>query len=247
MDNNSIVLSSASDLYDLCEKRAEPVFSKFYDEAEQAILKDNGLLQPSAMMFGGHAECERKILGVFPEWEETDTEAYPIGIIKISHTFKKELSHRDYLGSLMGLGIERDRTGDILVYEDFAYVFVHDSVKSYILNNLKKIGSMGVKVSEEKLSGFVYPERRTQALNVVAASLRLDAVVSASLNISRNDASSLISHERVSVNHRLRTDLSKKLSEGDLISVRGFGRYLVSSVGDETRKGRLHITVLKYL
>ena len=104
-----------------------------------------------------------------------------------------------------------------------------------------------MKVSEEKLSDFVYPERRTQALNVVAASMRLDAVVSAALNVSRSEASSLIGHERVSVNHRVRSDMSKKLSEGDLISVRGFGRYLVSSVGDETRKGRLHLTVLKYL
>ena len=247
MDNNSIMLSGVSDLYDLCEKRAEPVFSRFYDEAEQAMIKDNALLREGGFMFGGHTQCERKILGVFPEWEEPDTEAYPIGIIKISHTFKKELSHRDYLGSLMGLGIERDRTGDILVFEDYAYVFVHDSVKSYILNNLTKIGSLGVKVSEEKLSDFVYPERRTQALNVVAASMRLDAVVSAALNVSRSEASSLIGHERVSVNHRVRCDMSKKLSEGDLISVRGFGRYLVSSVGDETRKGRLHLTVLKYL
>ena len=147
----------------------------------------------------------------------------------------------------MGLGIERDRTGDILVYEDYAYVFVHDSVKSYILNNLTKIGSLGVKVSEERISGFVYPEKRTQALNVVAASLRLDAVVAAALNVSRGDAASLVNHERVSVNHRIKCDVSKKVAEGDLISVRGFGRYLVSSVGEETRKGRLHLTVLKYL
>ena len=247
MNNDNILLSGAADLYTLCEKRGAPVFSKFYDGGEQAVLSDNRMITEEALMFGGHANCERKILGVFPFWEQPDTGAFPIVLVGISCSFKKDFSHRDYLGSLMGLGIERDRIGDILVTEDETFVFLHNSVADYVFMNLRKIGSHGVKLRRVETCDFDFPEGKFQTVKAIAASLRLDAVVAAGIGISRSKASALIAHEKVSINHRPVADLSARVGEGDLFSVRGFGRFILQEVSGETRSGRLHLTVKKYL
>lgn len=247
MDYDNILLSAAADLYTLCEKRGSAVFSRFYDGAEQVILKDNKLINQGAFLYGGHTECERKILGVFPDWQEPDTEEFPISLIKISLGFSKNLTHRDYLGSLMGLGIERDRIGDIVVCDKEAYVFVHNSVSDYVINNLKKIGSCGVKLCYHNINDFVYPEGKYTLNNVVVASTRLDAVVGAAANLSRSKAANLIEKDKVSVDHRPINDCSKKVNQGELLSIRGFGRYQVEQINGETRSGRLHLTIKKYL
>lgn len=247
MNDHNILLSGARDLYSLCEKRGSAVFSRFYDGGEQAALFDGRMILPFAMLFGGHENSERKILGVFPDWEEPDTSSFPINIIKITNSFKKTFSHRDVLGSLMGLGIERDRIGDIIVADDGAYVFLHQSVTEYVLSTLKKIGSHGVKVSLADREEFVFPEPKFAIISSIAASQRLDAIVAASVNISRSKAASLIHHELVSINHRPTQDLSASVAEGDLLSIRGFGRFSVDKISGQTRSGRLHISIKKYL
>lgn len=247
MENNNILLSAAHDLYNLCDRRGCAVFSRFYDGGEQAILQDNHLVYANSLLFGGNAACERKILGVFPEWETPDTESFPIILVKCICSFKKDFTHRDYLGSLMGLGIERDRIGDIVVTEDAGYFFLHSSIGEYVLSNLKKIGSHGVKLSVENISEMEYPEGKFAILKTVVASMRLDAVVGGATNLSRSKCVSLIEYEKVSVNHRLTVDNSAKISEGDLLSIRGFGRFIICSVEGETRSGRLHISLKKYL
>ncbi len=247
MENNNILLSAAADLYNLCERRGCAVFSRFYDGGEQALLQDNRMIYGNALLYGGNESCERKILGVFPDWEEPDFESFPITLIKCTCSFKKDFTHRDYLGSLMGLGIERDRIGDIVVTEDAGFLFLHSSISEYVLNNLKKIGSHGVKLSVQNMSDMEYPEGRFAILKTVVASMRLDAVIGGAVNLSRSKCASLIEHEKVSINHRLTTECSAKVSEGDLLSVRGFGRFLVWSVEGETRSGRLHISLKKYL
>lgn len=247
MNGDNILISAAADLYTLCQKRASAVFSRFYDGGEQALLQDNRMISPEALLFGGHKDCERKIMGVFPEWEEPCEQSFPITLLCISCSFRHDFTHRDYLGSLMGLGIERDRIGDIVVCDEEAFVFLHESVADYVLMHLKKIGSCGVKVTTAPIDGFTMPEPKFSHLNVVAASLRLDAVVGAALNISRAKAQALIEHEKVSINHRPATDLSGRVSEGDLLSVRGFGRFVLDTVSGQTRSGRLHLTIKKYL
>ena len=247
MNDHNILLSAARDLYTLCEKRGSAVFSRFYDGGEQAVLTDNAVVLPEGCLFGGHERAERKILGVFPDWEEPDIREFPIKLIKITNSFKNTFSHRDYLGSLMGLGIERDRIGDIIVADDGGYVFLHESVTEYVLANLKKIGSHGVKVSLVDGEDFEFPEPKFAIISVIAASQRLDALVAAAANISRSKAASLIDHELVSINHRPACDLSARVAEGDLLSVRGFGRFLVDKISGQTRSGRLHISIKKYL
>ena len=247
MDKDNRLYGMIEDLYSLCERRSMPVFSSFLDLSEQAALDDAGLIRVNSRLFGGHEQCERKMLGVFPDWQEKDDSSYPIVIVTVSYNYKTSLSHRDYLGTLMGMGIDRSKIGDILVYERRALMLVSDSLADYIASNLNKIGNVGVKAEVSDLSGFEFPERKFKEINAVAASLRLDAVLAAALNVSRKISAELIKKEKVSLNHRLCTDTSKKAAEGDILSVRGYGRYIFSAAGDTTRSDRIHITVKKYL
>jgi len=247
MEDNNKLLSAAQDLTVLCERRGVAVFSRFYDAGERAILEDSRLFGSDCVFYGGYEGAERCILGIFPEWCEPDFSEYPVKAVRISFSYKKKLSHRDYLGSIMGLGVERNRIGDILVYDDGAVMIVHESIHSYILDSLKKIGSLGVKVKDCELQDIEPPEKNVAVVNTVAASLRIDAVIAASLNLSRSVAGSLIEKGLVSVNHRLVENGSRKADESDLFSVRGYGRFFLSKIGGKTGKDRIHITIEKFL
>lgn len=246
IDAEKLLIDKMYDLQRLCERDFEPQFSDFLDGAEQAIVKRHchmGSL--NTRLFGGFDDAEKKVLGVFPEWMEPGD--YPIKILKIEHSFGGELSHRDYLGSVLGLGIERSKTGDILIDGNIAYVFVLSGIAEYIKQNLEKIGSRGVKVSIADEEDLHLPERKFQFIEGVCASPRLDAVIGACTNLSRARAAEMINAGLVKLNHIECEQVAKNVCEGDLMSVRGYGRYILEKVGEETRKGRIHITLKKYI
>lgn len=246
IDEEKLIIDRVSDLTLMCERKCEPQFTDFLDGEQIRIIKENCLRGDLQFkFFGGFSDAERKMLGVFPEW--ADEFEFPILVLEVSHSFGGELSHRDYLGSLMGLGIERKKTGDILIKENTAYIFVAESVSAYVRDNLSKIGSRGVKVKIKEISDIEVPEKKFLKLDAVCASMRLDAVVGAAANISRSKASEFITAGLVKLNHREEQITSKSVREGDLLSVRGYGRFLVDEVGGETRKGRIHISLKKYI
>lgn len=246
-EDEKLLISRVNDIFNLCEKYAEPRFTPFLDGAMQNCIKENVYLDENVTFFGGFADSERQMLGVFPEWILPDTELFPIDVVKIEHKFGSELSHRDYLGSIMSLGIDRSKTGDILIDGNTAYVFAESDISDYIKNNISKIGNKGVSVDICKIGDITLPERKFQSMNVVAASMRLDAVVSAVTNSSRSNTAKLIDAGKVSVNHKEVTKVAYEIKKGDLLSVRGFGRVIVDDIGTNTRSGRLHITVKKYI
>lgn len=240
-----ILLAKTEDLFSLCDKYACPRFSQFLDGGEIADIKDNMHFPYgyNVMFWGGYTDCERKILGVFPEWEEAEEDKFPLSVIRFTANFSKKLSHRDYLGTIMSLGIDRSKTGDILIEENKAYVFAYNDIAEYICNNIRKISNVGVNA--EILSGadVSIPKPQYTVFERVCASLRLDAVISGALNISRNESLRLIGAGKVKLNYREMLHSSVSVKEGDLISVRGYGRFFLAESGSETRKGRLHITV----
>lgn len=246
--DKKILLARANDLFDLCDKYASARFSQFLDGAQRADIRDN-IRFPygyNVMFWGGFEESERKIFGVFPEWEEAEEDKFPISVVKFTSGFSKKLTHRDYLGTVMSLGIDRSKIGDILIEEEFAYVFAYSDIAEYIRDNIRKIANVGVKA--ELLEGGVYiPEKEYKTVDTVCASLRLDAVITGALNISRNASVQLIREGKVKLNYREENQSSKTVKEGDLISVRGYGRFFLEEAGNETRKGRLHITIKFYV
>ncbi len=242
--DDSIFLSRMRDIQRLCEKYHAAKFSKFLDSRSQALLDINGI---SGTLFGGYDGAERKILGVFPDWQEPDTALFPIDILKISVKGDNFPSHRQYLGTILSLGIERDKIGDILVCERNAYVFVCSDISEFVKGNISKIGKCGALVEYTDLKSVILPAKKFENIPCICASARLDAIVSGLMNKSRNEAKNLILSGRVCVNHfeTQRTDFV--LKEGDLLSIRGFGRAEIEKIGAKTRSDRVHITFKKYI
>lgn len=246
-DDEKLLISRVRDAFNLCEKYASPRFTSFLDGAMQNCIKENVYPGENAIFFGGFEGSERQMLGVFPEWILPDISMFPISVVKIEHKYGSALSHRDYLGSIMSLGIERSKTGDILVDGNTAYVLAESDICDYIKNNISKIGNKGVSVSVCEIGDITLPERKFQIMNVVAASMRLDAVVAAVTNSSRANTAKLIDAGKVNVNHKEITKVAYEIKKGDLLSIRGFGRVIVDDIGTNTRSGRLHIIVKKYI
>lgn len=244
-----ILTAKTEDMFSLCGKYAAPRFSAFLDGAMQKIIEERfmGRYGYHTLLFGGYAESERRIFGVFPEWQAPEQTAFPIRVLKITHTFGDKLSHRDYLGSILSLGIDRGKTGDILIDEHTAYAFVTEDIAAYVQQELKKIGSRGVCVAICAIDEIIVPQKEFERIEAVAASLRLDAVIAAAVNLSRGAAAEAVKSGKISVNHRIAGDGSAVLACGDLISIRGSGRFLLESTEGMTRKGRRHIVLKKYI
>ncbi len=244
-----LLLSRTEDLFRLCDKYATARFSDFLDGAELAVIADKAVIpyNYNVAYYGGYADAEKKIMGVFPDWEEPDFDAFPIVCIKVIGGYTRKLNHRDYLGTVMSLGITPQKLGDIVVGDDFAYVMLHSDVAEYVADNLHKIGNQGVKVERITDLSEVAIERKYKTIGAVCASTRLDAVVGAAANISRSQSAMLIGGGKVKLNHREIQETSKPVKEGDLLSIRGYGRFLVHSFDGETRKQRLHITLKQYI
>ncbi len=242
-----LLMAKCADMERLCRRRCEPVFSNFLDGGEIADIGDKHFFSPDVQIkyFGGYAEAERKILGVFPEWE---TEfIFPIKVLFIKSSFTKKLTHRDYLGTMLSQGIDRNKTGDIIVDDGSAYAFVCADIAQYLADNIEKISNQGVSISVTDICDIDIPEPKKERISAVCASKRLDAVVGAVCNISRAQSARLINAGLVKLDHRECVDVSKVVSDNSLISVRGYGRFVFIGGGGETRKGRLHITADKYV
>lgn len=243
--SDDIFIKKIYDVVRLSEKYHFPKFSKFLDETEQAIIKNDRALK--GMLFGGYENAERKLFGVFPDWSEPSSEEFPITVLRITKKYEKELTHRHYLGTILSLGIDRNKVGDILPDENGATVFVLEDIAGFIKENIKKIAGCGVEIDIQNFGSIKIPEKRFELLDIVAASMRLDACLGAILKISRKDAKNLALSGKVLVNHLEPKSEDTKLDLGDLLSIRGFGRVEILDIGGKTRSDRVHITVKKYI
>lgn len=242
---DDIFIKKIQDVFKLSEKYHSPRFSKFLDENEQAVLKKEGIF--GGTLFGGYEDSERCMLGAFPDWMEASPEDFPIKVLEITKKYDKDLSHRHYLGTILSLGIERNKIGDILVGEDVSFVFVCEDIAEFIKDSITKIAGCGVSIRICEFSDIKVPDKQFEFIETVAASLRLDAIIASMLKVSRNDAKDIILSGKVMVNHieKLQTDFV--LSKSDLLSVRGFGRTEIFNIGSRTRSERVHITLKKYI
>jgi len=192
---------------------------------------------------GGHDSAERKII-VFrvEEGEGDDGEQNPITPIAVTYNsqFSKSPTHRDYLGSVLGLGLDRSMIGDILLGEDGAVLYVLESIADYIAENLNQVGRATVKAEARKLLPGLASLATTRRINV--PSMRLDAVLGAALNFSRGKAAMFIDSDRVFVNWKP-TKKTHTVAPGDNITVRGVGRVKVETVEGTTKKDRIILTV----
>ena len=195
---------------------------------------------------GGFPEAERTLLVCYPEYLLPEPEEY-LSLIECTGREIAGLNHRDYLGSLMGLGIVRENIGDILVGETKTFLFLKPEIVEYVLQNLTKIGRRGIHLREVPVMNAELPERPVKEVNGTVATVRLDAVLSVGTGLTRGKAAELIQSGQVTVNWETTQDVSRSVKEDDVISARGFGRMKLQSIGGTTRKGRIGITLIRYL
>lgn len=220
-------------------------FSNFINQQELSCLDDMDEFKGiSYKCFGGSSYCERVIVR-FGDPEELGYEVdFPITIIKISPVAKKfseELSHRDFLGTIMGLGIERHTIGDILVRDNEAYIFVLSSIADYIMENMTRVKHTTIKLSIINDCPEIEPKLIDK--DIIVSSRRLDALVSATYNLSRNQSFEAISGGLVCVNGHITDNTSKEIKDNDILTVRGKGKFRVKENKYVSKKGKLCITI----
>lgn len=224
-----------------------PSFLGFLDESQCAACEDRLRRQKGLqwLLWGGYPEAERKVLGLFPDYLEPDPELFPIVPVTFTYRAGDKLSHRDFLGSFMALGVERDVTGDILVGEGKCVAFFRQEMAPYFLDNIRKIGRVGVKAAEGAQDPLPI-HREFKEIAGVVASPRLDCLVALLCRTSREKAAGLITAGLVQRNHRESLSVSEHTEEGDVLSIRGQGKFQIDRLGPLTSKGRLSISCRKY-
>ncbi|MEG2429947.1 MAG: YlmH/Sll1252 family protein, partial [Oscillospiraceae bacterium] len=203
-------------------------FTAFLDERQCAFATSvlNHQKYKSFAFFGGTNDCDRKMLGVFPMDFSVQNSDFPMTAIKISYSGKNSISHRDCLGSLMGLQINRDCIGDIIIKEDFCIVFVTNEIVDFLLSNLVKIGRANVKTSiyDSNNNQCIEKNQKFDIISGTVASMRLDCIVAFSIKKSRTIATEMITKKLVKVNYIDCENLSYTVKINDVIAIRGKGK-----------------------
>ena len=238
------------ELSNLSYKRDIVTFSDFLNLNELNILHTTpkDLFPSRYETYGGYEPAERQMVAFLPDALYYDYQ-YPISVLRISpanRKFAEELTHRDFLGGILHLGLERSCLGDLLVEDSVCHVFVTDTMADFICEQLTRIRHTVVKT--EKIDGESFSfTPRLETVKGTVASVRLDTVLSVAFPLSRSRMTGLVEGGKVFVNGKLITSNGYRLKEGDIISVRGMGKLVYQGVLSETKKGRQYIQVGKYI
>lgn len=235
-----------SDMTELSQRRGM-MFSHFLNERQQYIAKSElkRLGYENYCFFGGINNAERKMLCVFSEYFRPETSDFPMSCITFKYKSAYKLSHRDFLGALTALNIKRETIGDIIIGNGLAQVFAADSVKDTILYEIRKIGSVGVTITSDE-PPQLDKSSSYREINGTVASMRLDCILSLSLGIGRSQAALAAVSGAVEVNYRSADTGKMIMKEKDVFSVRGHGKFRIETVSGVSKKGRIHVNVLKY-
>lgn len=223
------------------------------DTHEQAVARSviNRAPGVRCFLYGGYDDAERRMLVCVPkDYPVSDEEAVD-GLLKVLRVRKpaisRQLTHRDYLGSILGLGIERRLVGDILVRDDGADIIIVPEIADFLVKEYHQAGRTEVKTSVAELSDLIVPEGRTEIIKDTVSSLRLDSVISSAFRLSRGKAAEAIKGGIVSVDHIECLKPDARVEEGSVLVLKGKGKAVLQEVGEESRKGRLRIKIVKYI
>ena len=242
---SSLLFARIDDTAEICRRTNKCKYLGFLSR-EQSVAVKTYLEKRDVKfnLFGGYEDAERVMLGCFPEWAQSDE--FPISAVTLKYRKIDNISHRDVLGSLMGLGINRESVGDILIEEGRTVVFLAEDIVKFVLSQLEKVGRTGVTVSLG-FQGDLPKGDKLAELSTTVASERLDCVVSALAGVSRGIAVEKIIGGLVSVNSFVNEKITYSVSAGDIITVRGKGKFIVSSLDGRTKKNRVILNYKKYI
>lgn len=248
-----ILLARVLDKLELAQNRSTPAHTSFLSPAEQACVTDllNCAGHPRHFFFGGFEGAERQICVFLPDWQEQgDWLATPedtLSAIRVLFPRDADPSHRDMLGSLMGLGITREKLGDILFAEGGCDVLCLADAAPILLSQWDSVGRWKIKLQPVALSQLQVRPPEVRTIRDTVATLRLDAALASGFSTSRGKAADLISAGRVMVNHRECLKGDKAVNEGDVLTCRGLGKCVVKEVLGLSRKGRIMLVLERYI
>ena len=240
--SDQLGFSKVLDKYVMYCKNGSDEFTDFLDPRSVVLflraLKKHAI---APITFGGYASAERNMIGFISASKE-----FPITPVSITYNerFSSPPTHRHYLGSLIGLGLDRGKLGDICLCSDGAIAYLHSSIAGFVTENLSKVGKTSVRASiGQDVRG---PSAEGTSKRLTVSSLRLDAFIAAAYNLSRAKANELIDGQKVFVNfrHEKKTHILKIY---DKISVRGLGRSEITSTSGITKKGKIALVITKFL
>lgn len=229
--------------------RGAPAHTSFLSPAQQEGVKRllNAAGHPRHLFTGGYPDAERRVCAFLPDWQEEDGFEPPFVALRCRWQSGETLTHRDFLGSILGQGIDREKVGDLLVGEDFCDIIVMEELKRYLLQSFDSAGRTKLRVEEIPLDELRPPEKKIKAIRDTVSSLRLDAVMATGFSLSRGKAAEAVSAGRVEVNHTLCQKADRAVAEGDTLTCRGLGKCVLTRVSGLSKKGRIMIEMERYL
>lgn len=234
------------DLSRLASRRCTVAFSNFLNLNELNLfgqVKDD--LETDCRLWGGYEFAERQMIAFIPDALSYE---FPISCLRFSPAhlkFAEELTHRDILGALMHLGVERSRIGDIKIDGSEYFIFCEEGIADYLLGSLSRIRHTSVK-GEIAASGSFQFEQKFEHLSGIVSSNRIDSIISLAAKTSRSQSVQMIRAQKVFVNEAVVSSNAHMCKEGDVISIRGFGKYIYEGSSGETKKGRMKVSLKKY-
>ena len=214
------------------------------------FLPEWRISEPPPLPKGGYAgafdEAREDWFTALLTEDPTLAEEIPLCALQITGSGFAELSHRDFMGAILALGIERSVLGEIVVTGEGALVFTTPEMAVYLTENLTKIGRDSVKIRQVTPDPAMEISRQYETVSITAATPRIDGVVRALTNLSREDAAALVRSGMVERNYAAVLDVDKQIVPGDVLTIRGYGKYRIDKTDEETKRGRRRILCRKY-
>ena len=248
-----LLLARLMDLLEAAQQKNIPACSGFLSphEAEAASRLIAACGHPRHLFFGGYEGAERRVCLFLPDWMEDGLSFFddegPIAALRATFYPGDHLTHRDFLGALMGMGVTRESVGDLLVDEGRCDMLVLREVAGFLAQSMESAGRTKIRLAPLSLAELQPPLPQVKLIRDTVAALRLDAVLAAGFSVSRSRAAEYISAGRAAVNWQECLKPDRTVAQGDVLSCRGLGKCLVKEVGGQSRKGRILLTLERYV
>lgn len=254
--DDKILLAQILDKIEFSKQKEKLEYTDFLDMYQIALVKSflKRIEFKNYVLFGGFEDSERNVLIIFPEKynismiEKNYSKIIKVIRVVLNHDDKGKYSHRNYLGGIIKVGMKREKVGDILVFDDGADILVKEESVETLKQELGTLNRFdGAKFEIVELEHLREQVIKVEELSIIVPSLRLDNFVSDLAKTSRSKAVQIIDSERVFINGQNEIKVSKQVKLGDVITIRGKGRFVVKEFSGTTRSGRTVVKVEKYV
>ncbi len=256
---DQILSATLRDKFRQCENKSIMTHSGFLSPAEVNLAESFCIAEKARFALdGGYADAERRICIFLPDWFEWDPEDSadapeegtasdpndPLAVLHVEvPKGSRELTHRDYMGSILGLGVQRSVVGDIIVGENRADIVILKEMAEFFEMNFTSVGRASATVKVCGREALSSAEQKTEQIRDTVASVRLDSICASAFRLARGKAQEAVRQGLVSINGRQCLKSDAEVSEGDRVSLRGKGKAILTEVGGRTRKDRITIII----